>query len=111
MLHCLVLGTLISDPVRRTTKTGNPFGTGTLRVATEDGESVLASIAAFGDMAQPLLAHHQGSTLSVAGKARLTSWTGKDGAEKHGISITVTELASAAAARRADAERRKGASS
>jgi single-stranded DNA-binding protein len=109
MLHALILGTLVSDPVRRTTKTGNPFATGTLRVATDDGESILVSVAAFGDMAPRLLAHHQGSTLSVAGRGKLTSWTGKDGAEKHGISITVTELASAASARRADADRRRGA--
>jgi single-stranded DNA-binding protein len=108
MMHLLVTGALTADPQSRTSQAGKPFATGNLRVAA-DADSTFVSLIAFGDRAQDLLAHRQGSTIAVAGRAKLTSWTGKDGAEKHGLSIVVEQIASAAAARRADADRRKAA--
>ena len=103
-LYLLVVGSLIADPMRRTGAKGD-FATATLRVSTDDAP--LVSIIAFGTLAEELLRHHQGSALAVSGPARLTSWIGKDGAEKHGLSLVVEQIASAAAARRADAERRR----
>ena len=106
-LHALVTGSLIADPIRRTGTKGE-FATATLRVATDDG-SILINVIAFGDdAADRLLAHQQGQMLAIAGRATLRSWTGKDGAEKHGLSIVAEQFASAASARRADAERRRG---
>jgi single-stranded DNA-binding protein len=105
-LHILATGRLIADPVRRTGAKGD-FTTALLRVATDDG-AILASVIAFGAAAESLLAHRAGATLAVAGRAELTSWTGRDGAENHGLSMVAEQIASASGARRADVERRRG---
>jgi single-stranded DNA-binding protein len=104
-LHVLTTGSLIADPIRRTGAKGD-FGTGTLRVSTDDGP-ILVSLIAFDDAAETLLAHRQGTTLSVSGRARLSSWTGRDGTEHHGLSLVIEQIASASAARRADIARRR----
>jgi single-stranded DNA-binding protein len=65
------------------------------------------SLIAFGDRARDLLAHKQGSTLAVAGRGKLSSWIDKSGVEKHGLSVVLEQIASASAARRADAKRRE----
>jgi single-stranded DNA-binding protein len=101
----MAVGSLIADPVERTGAKGS-FATGTLRTSTDDG-AILISLVAFGTTAETLLSHKQAATLAVAGRARLSSWTGKDGAEHHGLSVVVDQIASASAARRADAERRR----
>jgi single-strand DNA-binding protein len=104
-LHMLALGTLTADPQRRTSQKGNAFATGNIRCPTED-DAVFVSVIAFGDQAEQLLAHRQGSTIAVSGRSKLSNWTGRDGVEKRGLSITVEQIASASAARRADADRR-----
>src|SRR5262249_12479052 len=105
-LYTLATGTLIGDPAHRTSARGNDFATATLRVST-DNEPILISIVAFGDVAAELLRHRQGDALAVAGRAKLTAWIGRDEAQHHGISIVADQIASAATARRADAERRR----
>jgi single-stranded DNA-binding protein len=105
-LHVLVSGALTADPARRTGANGKDFATATLRVATDD-DAILVSVIAFGATTETLLAHRQGATLAVSGRAKLTNWTGRDGADHHGISVVVDQIASAASARRADAERRR----
>jgi single-stranded DNA-binding protein len=104
-LYTLATGTLIADPVRRTGAKGD-FATATLRAATDD-DAILVSVIAFGDTTETLLEHRHGSTLAVSGRARLSSWTGRDGAECHGLSVVAEQITSAAAARRADAKRRQ----
>ena len=104
----LVAGNLVADPLRRTGQRGD-FATGSVRAHTEGGEYMLVSAIAFGDAAEQLLAHRQGDALALSGRASLRSWTGKDGAEKHGLSLVAEQIASAASARRADAERRRTA--
>jgi single-stranded DNA-binding protein len=106
-LHVLATGTLTADPQSRTSKSGNDFAIGNIRVATGEGEPVFVSLIAFADKAPNLLGHRQGSTIAVAGRATFKSWTGKDGAEKHGLSVVVEQIVSAAAARRAEASRRR----
>ena len=105
-LYILATGSLIADPQRRTGASGKDFATATLRVATDD-DAILVSLIAFGEQAESLLAHRVGTTIAVSGRAKLTSWTGKDGAEHHGLSIVAEQIASASAARRADADRRR----
>lgn len=104
-LHALAVGTLIADPARRTGARG-VFATATLRVATEDG-AIVVSLIAFSDAAAALLDLCQGSTVAVSGRARLSAWTGRDGQEKHGLALVAEQIASASAARRADAGRRR----
>ncbi len=107
MMYVLVTGTLVADPMRRSGAKGD-FATASIRVATEDG-AILISAISFQTLAEQLLSHRQGDALSIAGRGKLTSWTGRDGAEKHGVSVTIDQIASASAARRADADRRRGA--
>lgn len=46
-LHCMAMGTLVADPVRRTSQAGKPFVTASLRVACDGAEPFLASLIAF----------------------------------------------------------------
>lgn len=108
-IHLLATGSLVSDPQRRTGKTGADYATANLRCHTENGEYAFISAIAFGDAAAELLRHHQGSTLAISWRAKLQTWVGKDGETKAGLSIVAEQIASAASARRADAERRRGA--
>ncbi len=101
-MHLLATGALVSDPARRTGASGAEFATATLRVST-DGGAILVSLIAFRDRAAALLELKQGDAVAASGRASLRSWTGKDGVEKHGMSIAVDKIASAAAARQADA--------
>lgn len=89
-LHVLAQGSLVSDPQERTSAAGKPYCIASLRVPMDGEESMLASLIAFDAAAvQALLQLHKGDPVSVAGEGKLTSWTGKDGQEKHGLSVTV----------------------
>jgi single-stranded DNA-binding protein len=91
-LHVLAGGTLIANPQRREGAKG-PFTTATIRADGE--EAVLVSAIAFGDAAERLLTLSKGDALAVSGRTRLTNWTGRDGIEKHGISLVVEQIAAA----------------
>lgn len=92
-LHILASGTLIADPQQRQGAKG-PFTIASLRVATADTPT-LVSLIAFGAEAERLLGHGKGDALAVSGRARLTSWTARDGVEKHGLSLIAEQIASA----------------
>jgi single-stranded DNA-binding protein len=87
-LTVLALGTLTSDPQERTGGSGKTFVVANLRTATE-ADAVFVSVVAFSESAMSaLLALKKGDSASVTGRAKLTSWTTRDGIEKHGLSIT-----------------------
>ena len=91
--HALISGILTADPQARDGQKGR-FATASIRsVAGED--AVVASVIAFGPLAEQMLTFSKGDALAVSGPAKLNTWTGKDGLERHGISITVTQLAAA----------------
>jgi hypothetical protein len=104
-LHLLATGTLVADPVRRAGAAGD-FATALLRVATDEG-AILVSAIAFGEATETLLAHRASATLAIAGRAKLSSWTSRDGVDHHGLAITADQIAGASAARRADIGRRQ----
>jgi hypothetical protein len=91
-LRLLVSGTLVGDPQRRTAANGNEYATALLRADCE-GEPTIVSLIAFGDQAGALLACGRGDSVATSGKAKLTSWTGKDGVERTGISVTAEQIA------------------
>ncbi len=63
MLNILATGTLINDPVSRTSATGKRYCTASLRVPSEDAEAMLVSIIAFSaDAAAGLLALSKGGS-------------------------------------------------
>ena len=91
-LFALTSGPLIADPVRREGAKG-PLATAMLRAATGEGEAILVSLIAFGDDAARLLEYGKGDALAVSGRAQMKSWTGRDGAEKHGLGLVVEQIA------------------
>jgi single-stranded DNA-binding protein len=91
-LYLFATGALTSDPQRREGANG-PFTTATIR-ATGD-EPVLVSLIAFGTDGERLFEYSKGDALAVSGRARMTSWPGRDGAEKHGISVVAEQIAAA----------------
>jgi len=91
-LYVLASGPLIGDPQCREGVKG-PFTTATIRVNNRD-EAVLVSVIAFGEEAGRLLELVKGGdAFALSGRARLTSWTGREGTEKHGISIVAEQIA------------------
>lgn len=98
MLNVLASGTLIRDPQERTSAAGKPYCTALVRVPCEDAEPIIVSVIAFDERAvQALLALGRGDAVSVAGRAKLSSWT-KDGEERHGLSMVADRVLSAYAA-------------
>jgi single-stranded DNA-binding protein len=85
-------GPLVGDPQRRAGAKGS-FTTATIR--TSGDEAVLVSIIAFGADGERLLEFSKGDALAVSGRARLTKWTGRDGVEKHGLSLVAEQIAAA----------------
>ena len=95
MLNILATGTLTSDPVRRVSGKGATYATGSLRVPSEGADAVLVSLIVFNaDACDALLAHAKGDALAVAGRAKLSQWTGRDGAECHGLAVTAERVLS-----------------
>jgi single-stranded DNA-binding protein len=88
MLHLLASGKLIADPQRREGAKGS-FSTAAIRA-----EDTVVSLIAFQDAAARLLELAKGDAIAVSGQARLTSWTGRHGTEKHGISLVAEQLIS-----------------
>jgi single-stranded DNA-binding protein len=98
MLSILASGTLVADPVSRTSAAGKPYATCTMRVPCEDSDAVLVSIITFAsDAVAALLALAKGDSCAIAGRAKLTAWE-KDGTEHHGLSVVADRVLSAYAA-------------
>lgn len=96
MLNVLAIGTLIQDPRERTSSAGKAYCTALVRVAVEDAEPMLVSVIAFApDAVAALLALGKGDSCAIAGRGKLTQWTGQDGAEKHGLSVVADRVLTA----------------
>lgn len=94
-LHILALGTLTADPQKRTSSGGKDYVTANLRTPTEE-ESTLVSVVCFSDSAKAaLLALGKGDSVSVTGRAKLTSWVGWDGEARQGLSLVADAVLSA----------------
>lgn len=91
-LQVLVTGALASDPQRRQSAKGTGFATGSLRSGSGD-EAIFINVISFGEAADRLLQLRKGDTLSVAGRGELRAWTGKNGTERTGLSVVVSEIA------------------
>ena len=89
-LDVLINGRLVKPVQQRTASNGSPFAVAQVSVPTEADESLLASCIAFSRSAvDALLALDKGDAVALAGRAKLSSWTGSDGATKHGLNVTV----------------------
>lgn len=89
-LDVLITGRMVKPAQQRTASNGNAYALAQVSVPTEGDESLLASCIAFSRGAvDSLLALDKGDAVSLAGKAKLSSWTGSDGATKVGLNVTV----------------------
>jgi single-stranded DNA-binding protein len=87
-MHMLASGALIADPQPREAANGRRFATALIRA----DEAALVSVIAFGEAAERVLEFAKGDALAASGKAKLTAWTGRDGIEKHGISVLADQI-------------------
>ncbi len=94
-LDVLAQGKLVKTPERRTTKDGRPYALAQVSVPTDGDESMLASCICFrAEAVAALLALDRGDAVALAGRAKLSSWTGADGTLKHGLNVTVEAVLS-----------------
>ncbi len=86
-ITALVTGKLIAMPEQRTGSSGKPYVRATL--AAHDGEAdSLVSVIAFGSAAEQLGALAKGDTVAISGRAKVSTWTGRDGSPKSGLNVT-----------------------
>ena len=95
MLAVLISGRLVRAPEQRMGRSGKPFCTALVSTPVEGDEAMLVSVIAFGAVADALAALGQSDAVSIAGDGKLTTWTGKDGGERHGLSVTAHRVLSA----------------
>lgn len=90
----LVTGRLIANPEARTSGAGKAFTLAKLAAATDDGDS-LVSVIAFGTVGEQLAAMAKGDTVALTGRAKVSTWTGKEGEARAGLSVTADALLTA----------------
>jgi hypothetical protein len=93
-ITALVTGRLIADPERRTGTTGKPFTLAKIAAATDDGDA-LVSVIAFGTAGEQLAALTKGDTLALTGRAKVNTWSDREGNAKAGLSVTADALLTA----------------
>lgn len=92
-LRALITGTLYGDPEPKTGQSGKGYTRAKLRAdVSKDEPSVWVSLIAFGSLADTLAYLKANDSVSVAGKAKLTAWTGKDGNPQAGMDLVIDEL-------------------
>ncbi len=99
MIAASVYGRLGADPVERQTRNGKAMVTVSLAVSAgrpdADEETVWFSLAAVGRAAETLARHAKGDLLAAMGPLHRTRFTGRDGQERQGWSLTVESVVSA----------------
>ncbi len=110
MIRASVYGRLGADPVERQTRNGKAMVTVSLAVSAgrpdADEETVWFSLAAFGRTAETLARHAKGDLLAAMGPLHRTRFTGRDGQERQGWSLTVESVVSARTVRPGGARKR-----
>lgn len=100
MIEAMTTGELIADPQERTTRTGKPYWTATLRVPA-GADSILVGLTVFSETAGARLAQmHKGAKIAAAGTLESSVWAGRDGEERKGWRLTATEILSVYQARK-----------
>jgi single-strand DNA-binding protein len=89
----MISGRLWKAAESRTTKTGQGFAVGKVRVGERD-RAVFWSVVAFGEIAEDLLQLEDGDSVSVSGPFSTETYVGKDGGTKVSHKLTADRLAS-----------------
>lgn len=96
MIDALITGKLIRDPALKTGPSGKPFCNFLLSVPAGDGDPVVVSGIAFGDVSERIAKLKKYDAVNVAGGLKPSEWTDKTTGElKHGLNITVSAVLSA----------------
>lgn len=92
MIGAIVTGTLVGDPVERTTQAGKPFVTATVRVAAGE-DAIFVGIAAFEPTAAArLLQMRKGGVVAACGVLEVNNWTTQAGEARTGWRLTASEV-------------------
>jgi len=98
VIGAVVAGTLVADPVERTTQAGKPFTTATLRVPAGE-DAVFVGVAAFEPAAAArLIQMKKGGTVAACGVLEVNNWTTQAGEARTGWRLTASEVLTAYAA-------------
>ena len=99
MIQASIYGRLGGDPVERKTGSGKAMVCASLAVNAGRGDggevTVWISLVAFGNTASALVRHHKGDLIAAMGPLYRTRFTGRDGHEREGWSLTVASILSA----------------
>lgn len=93
-ITALVTGKLIAEPERRTAQSGKTYVLAKIAAHDGDGDS-LVSVMAFGSAADQLAALGKGDAVAINGRAKVNTWSGRDGETKAGLSVTADAVLSA----------------
>ncbi len=111
MIQAALHGRLGGDPVERETRNGNVMVTASLAVAVnrfgESDDTEWFSLVAFGTTAELLAKHAKADVVAVSGTMTRRRYTGRDGVEREGWSVTIDSLVSARTVRPGGGKRRR----
>ena len=103
MIQASIYGCLGADPVERETRAGKVMVTVSLAVNAgrpdAGDERVWVSLVAFGRAAGALARHVKGDLVAAMGALYRNRYTGRDGAEREGWSLTIDAIVSARSVR------------
>lgn len=96
------------DPKAVNTKTGTPMTVATLAVdaGEADAPPLWLGVVAFGKLADELLRHRKGDTLSASGRLQVRHWTDSDGTQREQWQVVADALVSARTVRPGTRQRR-----
>lgn len=91
MLSALASGTLMADPIKRTSSAGKVFVTAALRTPTDE-DAIIINVIAFDDDAKAALTKlRKGDAASITGRAKLSKWQGREG-ERTGLQMVAERI-------------------
>ena len=90
-IHCALQGRLGQDMELRTSAAGKDWCR--LSVSVGEGDAVTwVSVAVFEEKARALAGLAKGIEVYVEGRLSLNAWTGRDGAERTGLSVSAWRI-------------------
>jgi len=100
MIRASIYGRLGADAVARNTRAGKAMATATMAVnvarpGSDSEDTEWVSLVAFGATGDTLLRHQKGDLVAVMGQLTRSRFTGRDGQERSGWSLTAESIVSA----------------
>lgn len=100
MLDVLISGKVKGSPETKTAASGVQYARCRVLVPVEGEDSTLRGSQAFGDASEALAKSKDGDTVSLAGSAKFSRWTGKGGETRVGVQVVAGAVMSVYAARK-----------